>query len=316
MKKAHLPYPIHYLNYRVYLMFALLSLFLLSTQLLQGQDPLKSERKIRVNNQEITHIERGTELTRSICDRLENRTIDGTCNNISDMAFSEWGAADIELLREMPPAYSISDYLNGMGGESRLSPRAISNLVISQTEDIPSARGLSSMVFTWGQFLDHDITLTPEGHTEYAPVLLPDDEPLFTSDIPFFRSEPRANTGIDDYRQQQNIITSWIDASNVYGSEQTRADWLRTFEDGKLKMSEGGFMPYNTIDGEIDGEIDPDAPSMAGDGDGENLVFVAGDVRANEQPGLTSLHTLFVSCLLYTSPSPRDQRGSRMPSSA
>ena len=123
--------------------------------------------------------------------------------------------------------------------------------------------------------MDHDITLTPEGHTEYAPVLLPDDEPLFTSDIPFFRSEPRANTGIDDYRQQQNIITSWIDASNVYGSEQTRADWLRTFEDGKLKMSEGGFMPYNTIDGEIDGEIDPDAPSMAGDGDGENLVFVA-----------------------------------------
>ena len=31
-----------------------------------------------------------------------------------------------------------------------------------------------------------------------------------------------------------------------------------------------------------------------------------------EKPDLT----LFISCLLYTSPSPRDQRGSRMPSSA
>ena len=29
-----------------------------------------------------------------------------------------------------------------------------------------------------------------------------------------------------------------------------------------------------------------------------------------------ALHTPLMSCLLYTSPSPRDQRGSRMPSSA
>ena len=32
--------------------------------------------------------------------------------------------------------------------------------------------------------------------------------------------------------------------------------------------------------------------------------------------GRTQLGTLDISCLLYTSPSPRDQRGSRMPSSA
>ena len=32
--------------------------------------------------------------------------------------------------------------------------------------------------------------------------------------------------------------------------------------------------------------------------------------------GLTYIHNTFCACLLYTSPSPRDQRGSRMPSSA
>ena len=32
--------------------------------------------------------------------------------------------------------------------------------------------------------------------------------------------------------------------------------------------------------------------------------------------GLTADHTMSLFCLLYTSPSPRDQRGSRMPSSA
>ena len=31
---------------------------------------------------------------------------------------------------------------------------------------------------------------------------------------------------------------------------------------------------------------------------------------------LATLHHIYISCLLYTSPSPRDQRGSRMPSSA
>ena len=31
---------------------------------------------------------------------------------------------------------------------------------------------------------------------------------------------------------------------------------------------------------------------------------------------LTAAHEMLISCLLYTSPSPRDQRGSRMPSSA
>ena len=31
---------------------------------------------------------------------------------------------------------------------------------------------------------------------------------------------------------------------------------------------------------------------------------------------LTDLNACFIDCLLYTSPSPRDQRGSRMPSSA
>ena len=42
---------------------------------------------------------------------------------------------------------------------------------------------------------------------------------------------------------------------------------------------------------------------------------VAGRVCQNDIDSDSSCHTL-ISCLLYTSPSPRDQRGSRMPSSA
>ncbi len=227
------------------------------------------------------------------CGDLKNRTIDGTCNNVSEEERLEWGASDIELLRSIDAQYGEDDPLNEMGGEDRLSPRAISNLVC-QDNYTASNYNLSSFVFSWGQFLDHDISLTPEGETEYAPITLPANEPLFMLDIPFFRSEVHENTGESTTRQQTNLITSWIDASNVYGSHEDRANWLRTFEDGKLKTASGDLLPYNTIDGEIDSPIDPEAPSMAGDDGGTVVTFVAGDVRAAEQPGLTSLHTLFV----------------------
>ena len=39
-------------------------------------------------------------------------------------------------------------------------------------------------------------------------------------------------------------------------------------------------------------------------------------VLANEGLKVTEVFSSFKRCLLYTSPSPRDQRGSRMPSSA
>jgi len=61
-----------------------------------------------------------------------------------------------------------------------------------------------------------------------------------------------------------------------------------------MKISAGNLLPYNTLDGELDGEIDPTAPHMA-DGVGNSPIhFVAGDVRANENPLLAGFHTLFV----------------------
>jgi hypothetical protein len=53
-------------------------------------------------------------------------------------------------------------------------------------------------------------------------------------------------------------------------------------------------MPYNTVDGEFASAIDPTAPSMANDSGGMVKTFVAGDIRAAENPVLLSIHTLFV----------------------
>ena len=118
----------------------------------------------------------------------------------------------------------------------------------------------------------------------------------------FARSEAAAGTGsgADSPREQMNALTAWIDGSGVYGSDAARAQWLRSGFHGKLKAhngTQGELLPCNTPTGSCYEAPDPNAPSMSGDRDrcGTPLrVFVAGDVRANEQPSLLALHVLFL----------------------
>lgn len=201
---------------RVMAMLLFFTLCLISFDALHAQNPNK-KKELRINGKVFTHTERDKDNSRnSNCDRLPNRTIDGTCNNIVTEESSEWGAADIPFAREMQPAYGAPDFYNDMAGNCRLSPRAISNLVVAQSENIPSPRNLSSLVFTWGQFLDHDIDLTPEGETEYVPVLLPSNEPDFVMPIPFFRSEPYPGSGVTAPRGGGNFTQPNPGALNVY----------------------------------------------------------------------------------------------------
>ena len=76
-------------------------------------------------------------------------------------------------------------------------------------------------------------------------------------------------------REQMNDITAFVDASNVYGSEEDTAENLR--EDARgwrralLRTEDEELLPTN-----------------------ENGTRIGGDVRADENPGLSSLHTIFV----------------------
>ncbi len=221
--------------------------------------------------------------------RAEFRTIDGTNNNIR-RGRTDWGASATMFRRIFPAAYGAEDPSGALNSDDRPSPREISNVVCNEPETIFTARLLNALGYQWGQFLDHDITFTPTGN-EYAPIPLPGDEEIFTAPIPFNRSEFEM---INSQREQLNLNTAYIDGSMIYGSDEVRAAWLRTFTDGKLKTSEGDFLPYNTLDGEITGEIDPNAPVMDDDNGKTVKTFVAGDVRASENPNLTGLHTVFL----------------------
>src|SRR5262245_44466666 len=83
----------------------------------------------------------------------EFRTYDGSQNNSSHPL---WGSAGVQLLRMGRSEYA--DNIAEPGGADRESPRLISNVIADQGDrDIISDRLLSAMIYTWGQFIDHDI---------------------------------------------------------------------------------------------------------------------------------------------------------------
>ena len=214
------------------------------------------------------------------------RSIDGSDNNLQN---NSYGEAHTQLARLVPSDYG--DGISTLAGADRPSARAISNAVTSQTGDILNPAGASDFLWQWGQFLDHDLDLTDGADpAEPANISIPRGDAHFdplntgTQEMDLNRSlyDTASGTSTNNPRQQVNEITAWIDASNVYGSDETRANALRTLDGtGQLKTSEGNLLPFN-------------ADGLPNAGGTSAALFLAGDVRANEQLGLTSMHTLFV----------------------
>ncbi len=222
------------------------------------------------------------------------RTLDGSNNNLSN---SILGRAGENLSRQAPPAYA-----DGIAAPARLdlpSPRLIGNILSNQIESIPDERNLSSYVWTWGQFITHDLMSTSpqreidsDRAVKNINILIPEDDLVYQpgSIIPATRSvfDPSTGNNPSNPRQQTNNVTSWLDGSMIYGSDRERATWLRSFEGGKLKVAShetGDLLPILGTDSNA-----PDMDSTTANPE----LFVAGDSRANENPALISLHTLFV----------------------
>lgn len=216
--------------------------------------------------------------------------LNGVGNNID---YPNWGSVNQKLLRLSPADYG--DGISSPAGADRPSPRVISNTFSVSPEDgIANDRDFTAMVYAWGQFLDHDIDLTGSADTkESLPVIVPAGDEWFdpnsTGEMMIFFSrsqyDPTTGASTDDPREQVNAITAFIDGSQIYGVDSERAAALREFVGGRMKVSENDFMPFNTegFENANDAHRVDDAQ-----------LFLAGDVRANENPELSSLHILFI----------------------
>jgi hypothetical protein len=225
-------------------------------------------------------------------------SLDGTGNNRSH---PRWGTAYRSYSRVAAPSYA--DGMRGLVPGAR--PRYVSNRVFNDVgQNLFSENGVTHWGFAWGQFLDHTFGHRAIG-TKGGPITFDPEDPLerFVNDlgaIDFARTPRAPGTGIRSPRGQMNTVSSYIDAWAVYGGTDERLEWLRAGPlDGdpsnnraRLLTSSDGYLPRAGARGDLS-----EAPAMELMGRlyaTPEFAVVAGDVRANENIALTSLHTLFV----------------------
>ena len=200
----------------------------------------------------------------------EYQTLDGSGNNKQN---PDWGEKGSTLVRVAPKDSSREP--NAAAAADLPSTREVSNTVCQQTENTQNSKGLSDMFWVWGQFLDHDFSLVTANSGVNISIAVPKGDAYFdplatgTATIPLTRSD--SSLDANGVSQQANQLTAYIDGSNIYGASKATSDALRSFEGGKLKTSEGDLLPRNA-----------------------KGAFIAGDDRLNENPALTSMHTIWM----------------------
>ncbi|KAM4622957.1 peroxidasin homolog [Discoglossus pictus] len=257
-----------------------------------------------------------------ICLHQRYRTHDGTCNNLQHPM---WGASLTAFQRLLTSAYQNGFNMpRGLGATEESGvlplplPRLVSTMMIG-TETITPDDQYTHMLMQWGQFLDHDLdqtvpALSMSRFSDGAPcsqvctndppclaIAIPENDPRASSGrcMFFARSSPICGSGVTSLlldsvytREQVNLLTSYLDASNVYGSTERESQELRNLTNwrgmlrvGRVVPSSGKhLMPFSN---------GPPTECMRDENISSVPCFLAGDHRANEQLGLTSMHTLW-----------------------
>ncbi|NER26642.1 MAG: DUF4114 domain-containing protein [Symploca sp. SIO1C4] len=201
---------------------------------------------------------------------------------------------------------------------NRPSTRMISNAIsnLEEGESAPNANDLSAFIWNFGQFINHSTDLAAEdvedeqADADNFPIDIPADDPIFGLNTPPTQEISRQTDGglqFDFHRQPfttgtgvagipgkvNNIVTSWLDLSTVYGSGGEESKAVRAFSGGRLKVfsaqttaTNDDLLPINFTG--TDGEL------ISGQGAFMGVGFLAGDTRVNENDNLASQHTLWM----------------------
>ena len=227
------------------------------------------------------------------CDESSRyRSHSGRCNNL---LAPEAGASNTAQRRILPSRYQdgvSSPRTRSVQGSALPSARLVSQRL--QENPLNIEEQYSLMLMQWGQFLDHDLVLVPtskpgcggcEAKPSWCfPISVPGGDDFYRGPgappcLPFTRS--LAGQQEVGPRQQLNLLTAYIDGSNLYGSEEGRNSRLR----------QGHLLRSSLVAGSVLLPLHTDiADCRAASGH----CFLAGDERANEQPGLTALHTVMM----------------------
>ncbi|KAK9091718.1 hypothetical protein Sjap_024895 [Stephania japonica] len=189
------------------------------------------------------------------------RTADGKCNHPSD---DQIGSQGTFFGRNMLPASTDYELLDP-------HPSMVAAKLLARKKFIDNGKQFNLIACSWIQFMIHDWIDHMED-TQQVEIGAPDGIasrcPLksfkFHKSKEFFTGDPHMKKGF------LNMRTPWWDGSVIYGNNDTGMIRVRTFKDGKLRLSEDGLLQHD-----------------------EKGIPISGDVR-NCWSGFSLLQALFV----------------------
>lgn len=250
------------------------------------------------------------------------RTVDGTCNNPFNL-----GSAPRQLGRVLSPKYHDgrgAPRKVGKNGKLLPGPRTISKVI---HPDVKSVTSFTIFVMQWGQLMDHDLVSTPlpieetrktikccsedrthalpDANPECFPIMFRKEDNFVGNCMEFVRSMPVMDSfgNTQEPREHMNAVTSFLDASVVYGSGEERLKRVRS------NSGKGYLLALTEEDLFIDNEMEDCIKENPGD-----YCFLAGDDRVNEHAALAlihlvlaRLHNRFAHMLRYMRPMYSDE---------
>ncbi|GMT20614.1 hypothetical protein PFISCL1PPCAC_11911, partial [Pristionchus fissidentatus] len=219
----------------------------------------------------------------------EEQRFDGYYNNVDN---KDWGSVGSRLYRDSTTA----NYYDGVYriDESLPSARAISDLVFKGPSGIRNKRNMTTMLAFFSQVVAYEIMHSTQISCplEQIKIQVPKCDAVFDkecegkTEIPFTRAKYDKHTGhgFNAPREQVNERTAWIDASFLYSTQIPWIESMRSFTNGTLKEGTAGYPPLNNPHIPL---INPPPPQIHRLMNPERL-FILGDSRINENPGLLS----------------------------
>ncbi|KAF6213079.1 hypothetical protein GE061_010793 [Apolygus lucorum] len=245
------------------------------------------------------------------CHAGKYRRHDGLCNNLDNPT---WGAINTPFTRLMAPHFAdgMNKPRESITGNNLPLPRIVSR-TIHPDEGYHDHAG-TVMIVAWGQFMDHDFTLTAtplDRHTKNEPeeccnrpahlrhpycmdVVIPEDDYFYkkygVKCQDFVRSFPAARPGCRlGSKVPYNTLTGVIDGNTVYGVTEQFSRHLRSGYSGLLRMNPvfNEFGLKELLPLKLD--VPEEGCTRA---NGSEYCFEAGEIRVNEQLVLACMHTI------------------------
>ncbi|XP_043208701.1 peroxidase-like [Amphibalanus amphitrite] len=229
------------------------------------------------------------------------RTADGTCNSAEKPLRGAAGQGNTRLV--LPPAYQdgifLPRFLDSAG--RRLPGARQISVAVTSSHDIPLPH-LTDSVMQWGQFIDHDLALSPEvkpdtpccrlgrrapdAHAFCLPITARTTDPVYgpcgKTCIEFVRSVPAWHER-QKVLTQVNSRTSYIDADMLYGVSERWTASLREHSGGRLRVGPTKFLLP-----------DPEPELECHSTVKEEPCFRSGDPRVNVQARLAVMHIIWM----------------------